>query len=414
MAELQKLSSEYNPDVVGDFVGHRRSSDAITAEYARADPIYVLKTQALANRYYQYRPVKGDGNCGWRALAFGYFEVLYRATNRERIEREAARLKSYNTLLNRVGYDQDLYIDFVQETLDLLDRTAASLGRQDDDGEQKLLASFNDEGISNSIITHFRLITSAWMKSNAALYEPFLLNVSIDQYRAAHIDPYQVEIEHLGVHACIDAILKPAGIAVDVMYLDRSEGDEVNTINWEPDNPDEGGMIPKLRLLYRPGHYDILYKQEDHIDLTVRFVSTQDPTFMPLPSQFGPNDLSWLLNVPGMSMATPTPYYPNVSYEPPMDAIAPDPFPVPTHSIQQTPSSPVSDHVFRMTRYQLDVDYGQQASPHNEPCQTEAMKQAGESPAHYKNQEFQPIIWSPGNEYNKSGRDGEPHGRRPS
>lgn len=93
----------------------------------------------------------------FQALAFGYFEVLYRATSRERIEREAARLKSYNTLLNRVGYDQDLYIDFVQETLDLLDRTAASLGRQDDDGEQKLLASFNDEGISNSIITHFRV-----------------------------------------------------------------------------------------------------------------------------------------------------------------------------------------------------------------------------------------------------------------
>lgn len=90
------------------------------------------------------------------------------------------------------------------------------------------------------------------MKSNAGLYEPFLLNMSIDQYRAAHIDPYQVEIEHLGMHACIDAILKPAGIAVDVMYLDRSEGEEVNTINWEPEISDEGGIIPKLRLLYRP------------------------------------------------------------------------------------------------------------------------------------------------------------------
>lgn len=90
------------------------------------------------------------------------------------------------------------------------------------------------------------------MKSKAALYEPFLLNSTIDQYRAAHIDPYQVEIEHLGMHACIDAILKPAGIAVDVMYLDRSEGEEVNTLNWEPAIPDEGGMIPKLRLLYRP------------------------------------------------------------------------------------------------------------------------------------------------------------------
>lgn len=89
------------------------------------------------------------------ALAFGYFEVLFRTTNRDRINRESARLKSYNNLLNSLGYDQDLYIDFVQETLDLLERTAASLERQD--GEQKLLASFNDEGVSNSIITHFRV-----------------------------------------------------------------------------------------------------------------------------------------------------------------------------------------------------------------------------------------------------------------
>lgn len=90
------------------------------------------------------------------------------------------------------------------------------------------------------------------MKSNAALYEPFLPNVSIDEYRATSIDPYQVEIEHLGMQACIDAILKPAGIAVDVLYLDRSEGEEVNTINWEPEAPGEGGINPRLRLLYRP------------------------------------------------------------------------------------------------------------------------------------------------------------------
>lgn len=90
------------------------------------------------------------------------------------------------------------------------------------------------------------------MKSNAALYEPFLPGVTIDQYRAARIEPYQAEIEHLGMQALIDAILKPAGIAVDVMYLDRSEGEEVNTFNWEPEISDEGGIIPKLRLLYRP------------------------------------------------------------------------------------------------------------------------------------------------------------------
>lgn len=90
------------------------------------------------------------------------------------------------------------------------------------------------------------------MKSNAAQYEGFLPNLTIDQYRTAHIDPYQVEIEHLGMHACIDAVLKPAGIAVDVMYLDRSEGDAVNTLSWEPESPNDIGIIPRLRLLYRP------------------------------------------------------------------------------------------------------------------------------------------------------------------
>lgn len=96
---------------------------------------------------------------------------------------------------------------------------------------------------------------------------------------------------------------------------------------------------------------------------------------MPLQNPYVSNDLNWLLNIPGISMANQT-YYPSVSYETPLDTIAPDPFPLPTHSIPPTPSSPVSpDHRFRMTRYQLDVDYGQQASPHNEPCQTEAMKQ---------------------------------------
>lgn len=93
-------------------------------------------------------------NCS-QALAFGYFEALLNSTDRDAIARESARLKSYNHLLNVVGYDPDLYSDFVQETFDLLDLIAANVGSTD--GEEKLVASFNDDGISSSIITHFRV-----------------------------------------------------------------------------------------------------------------------------------------------------------------------------------------------------------------------------------------------------------------
>lgn len=89
----------------GPRVGDKTPIDAITAEYAKADPVYVAKTmvssssirparpvcavhlvlyrppagclshrsglvlisrQALPQTYTHYRPVKGDGNCGWR------------------------------------------------------------------------------------------------------------------------------------------------------------------------------------------------------------------------------------------------------------------------------------------------------------------------------------------------------------
>lgn len=96
-------------------------------------------------------------NCS-QALAFGYFEALLNSTDRDAVARESARLKSYNNLLNVVGYDPDLYSDFVQETFDLLEVIAANVGSTD--GEEKLVASFNDDGTSSSIITHFRVKTA--------------------------------------------------------------------------------------------------------------------------------------------------------------------------------------------------------------------------------------------------------------
>ena len=91
------------------------------------------------------------------------------------------------------------------------------------------------------------------MKSNAQLYQGFLSNCTVKEYCANHIDPYRIEIEHVGMNACIEAILKPAGISVEVLYLDRSEGGEVNSFSWPADERSDGcKLTPAIRLLYRP------------------------------------------------------------------------------------------------------------------------------------------------------------------
>lgn len=96
-------------------------------------------------------------------------------------------------------------------------------------------------------------MTSAWMKTNATRYEPFIPG-NIRQYCETQIEPYGIEIDHIGLMALSECLIQPAGFAVEVIYLDRSEGDEVNIHRF--DNSGDGLVTPAdapvLRLLYRP------------------------------------------------------------------------------------------------------------------------------------------------------------------
>lgn len=99
----------------------------------------------------------------------------------------------------------------------------------------------------------FQLLTSSWMKANSDLYQPWL-SVSVSDFCNAQINPYGVEIEDIGLMALIDCLILPAGFAVEVHYLDRSAGDEVNTHRFAKPEGDNATRpdAPVVRILYRP------------------------------------------------------------------------------------------------------------------------------------------------------------------
>ncbi|KAL1630577.1 hypothetical protein SLS54_000448 [Diplodia seriata] len=152
LAHLQKLSNEYTPEATGPLVGPRQSTAAITTEYANGDPIYRAKTQNLPYKYSHYRTCRGDGHCGWRAVAFGYFEALQRVGDRHKFLEEQSRLRSLANLLNQIGLQADVYEDFADETLGLLGKLAKSPTVDD----RLLLEAFNDQMASLGIITHLK------------------------------------------------------------------------------------------------------------------------------------------------------------------------------------------------------------------------------------------------------------------
>ncbi|KAL8936521.1 MAG: hypothetical protein Q9211_004146 [Gyalolechia sp. 1 TL-2023] len=304
-----------------------------------------------------------------------------------------------NNLLNSVGYQQAIYEDFVEETKELLQQIANLQTNQEKDAA--LLAGFNDPSICSAIIMHFRLITGAWMKSHQGSYASFIEGMTVDQYCGSHIEPYAVEMDHIGLQACYDAILRPAGIALQVLYLDRTAGDQVTELNWrsEPSDPSSTyGATPTVRLLYRPGHYDILYRPEDIAvlptavtDPQINFVS--HPVFVATDNPFyaqGGLDMNNIC-LPGFASAglSSLPFSTNtysadpvyapssLSLSPPSTEAYGMPFSAPPPKVHPTPRLPgiSSTGGFRPSIYQFSLKERKAAQSQTEPCQTEAMKQ---------------------------------------
>ena len=85
------------------------------------------------------------------------------------------------------------------------------------------------------------------MQFNVDQYQPFM-ELSVQDYRSRFIDAHLQEIEQIGLQALTDAVVAPAGFALEVLYLDRSVGDEVTPHPFVSD----AGSWPTIRLLYRP------------------------------------------------------------------------------------------------------------------------------------------------------------------
>lgn len=79
----------------------------------------------------------------------------------------------------------------------------------------------------------------------------------LQEYLKLHVEPSNCEIDQIGLSALIDLLCKPAGIAVEVLYLDRSPGNdphEIDSYRWDPLDQYNNPLAspPTIRLLYRP------------------------------------------------------------------------------------------------------------------------------------------------------------------
>ena len=189
------------------------------------------------------------------------------------------------------GYDEMTIDMFHEELVDLLSSIEKAVSSNGDSGssssnsndgdstadikakqQQELHSKLNEENSTSDYCTwYLRVLTSAQMKSNPDRYLPFLL-ADYEVHNCMDVQTFcSKEVEPMGKECgmvTVAALAECLGVKVVIEYMDgrlvkKSNGEDtvVNHVFGQVDDDEDEKKEDRicLTLLYRPGHYDILY-----------------------------------------------------------------------------------------------------------------------------------------------------------
>ncbi|GER55340.1 ubiquitin thioesterase otubain-like [Striga asiatica] len=252
------------------FIGDKEPLSSLSAEYSSGNSILLEKIKVLTEQYAAIRRARGDGNCFFRSFMFAYLEHILESQDRAEVDRVTANVEECRKTLLSLGYAEFTFEDFFALFLEQLESVLS--GTEASKSHEELVQRSRDQSVSDYVVMFFRFITSGEIRKRSEFYEPFiqgLTNASVEQvgflklflFCKSSVEPMGEESDHVHITALSDAL----GVAIRVVYLDRSCHDNgtvsVNHHDFVPTNNtvDAHPCKPFVSLLYRPGHYDILY-----------------------------------------------------------------------------------------------------------------------------------------------------------
>jgi len=274
---LQKQAIEEEIKRKSKLIGDLEDLSTVQDEF-KQDPVYLAKVINLASKYSRIRRTRPDGNCFFRALAFAYFEKM--CLDVESFKQFHAAVSPSKDMMIAEGFSSFAVEDFYDSFMEQLEKLgpgsersnsatpqnsdASSSNGESSKSDKKeanidvdsklgnLIDTFNDQGMSDYIVVFLRLLTSMHLKKEAEFYQNFMEgDMTVANFCSLEVEPMYHESDHIHVIA----ITKQAKINVRIQYLDRGSATEATSHDF----PEETAVNPDVHLLYRPGHYDILY-----------------------------------------------------------------------------------------------------------------------------------------------------------
>jgi len=226
-------------------VGDLEPISSLNNEYAN-DTVYLEKIKDLASKYKFVRRTRPDGNCFFRAFTYANLERLLDSTNDFASFFKLA--ENSKDALVELGFPQFTVEDFYDTFIEVLKRVGEI--KNVNDAKKELHTLFNEQGYSDYMVVYLRLLTSGQLQREHDFYSCFIEgNRTVVEFCHQEVEPMYKESDHIHIMAACAAM----NTGVRVVYMDRGNSKS----NTEHDLPE--GTTPSIHLLYRPGHYDILY-----------------------------------------------------------------------------------------------------------------------------------------------------------
>lgn len=216
--------------------------DFLTNEFK--DSIFVSSIKEITTKYKKIRTVRRDGNCFYRSYLFRIFEHIVQMKDKKLTEKIIKLSEESKDIIVNNGYEwivvEDFYNMFVSEL-----KFISELDPVNKEEYLKLL--FSDKEKCNYLIAYIRMFIAAYIRQNRILYENFILE-DLDSWVRRDVEPVDVECDHLQIIAVTNCF----GVGVIIENLNEKK---IETMKF----PEEGCDYYFTKMLFRPGHYDILY-----------------------------------------------------------------------------------------------------------------------------------------------------------
>lgn len=218
-------------------------------------PNYTAKLATLQDSYKAIRKCRRDGNCFYRAVAFELIEAFKEVPESHQLE----QLKqTWDQKLASASYEKVIYEDFSESFWSHL------INNNDDDHTKSTEAVWeSDEYTSNMAIMFLRLLTSAHIRSHPDDYSAFIEmspqdSGSIEKWCERCVDAVGVDADQVQLIA-LAKTLKICLVVVNLGSGLESDDLQINEFNFISTEKNTQIINLKIHLLYRPGHYDIIY-----------------------------------------------------------------------------------------------------------------------------------------------------------